>query len=256
VTLEPAPVDHGIVFLREDLPPDAVRIGVGPTSIREDALTRQTTLGNGLAASRVATVEHLLSTCQGLGVDNLLVRLDGPEVPLLDGSALPWVELLGETGLAEQDGERRFFAPTEPVTWSEKEIEITLLPDTELRVTYFADYGSDVVGVQSFHFGPDEDYAKEVAPARTFVFVHEIEALRRANLIKGGSLENALVITDEGYMNGPLRFDNEIARHKALDLLGDLRLLGSPLRGHVLANRSGHRAHALFVQYLASRLRA
>jgi UDP-3-O-[3-hydroxymyristoyl] N-acetylglucosamine deacetylase len=219
------------------------------------AMQRQTSLC-GPAGARVATIEHLLSACAGLGITNMLVELDGPEVPLLDGSARPFVELIGKAGVCQQpNAQVREFVIEQPVTFREGEVEIVALPDESTRFTYFADFLSPV-GAQAFHYDLTADYANEVAPARTFVFEQEIEMLRKANLIRGGSLENALVITSTGYMNGPLRFDNEIARHKLLDLLGDVTLLGARIRGHVMAARSGHRTHLSFVKMLAERAQA
>jgi UDP-3-O-[3-hydroxymyristoyl] N-acetylglucosamine deacetylase len=183
------------------------------------------------------------------------VEINAPECPMLDGSAQPFVDAFTKAGFTKQSAPVQTASFAEPITYVEDHAEISYVPSDDFRVTFFADFGDSIVGNQVYHYVAETtDYAAEIAPARTFVFKKEIEALKKANLIKGGSLENALVITAQGYMNGPLRFSTEIVRHKLLDLLGDLMLLGKPLRGHVLANKSGHRSHVAFVQQLRERM--
>ena len=263
MTLCPAPEGSGIRFLREDLGPDAVIEAVA------DYVTttqRGTTLEKG--EIRVSTAEHLLSAFSGMGVDNALVRLDSLEVPILDGSALPYVRAIAADGLQEQDAPRTYYSVKEEVTVEDPASgsRITISPAEDFSVDLTIDFNSHVLGVQEIHYDGAVDYASEVAPCRTFVFFHELEFLFNNNLIKGGDLENALVIVEkpvsedalsrmaalfnvekvgvlpDGYLdNVRLHFPNECARHKLLDLIGDFSLIGTRIRGRVTARKSGHR---------------
>lgn len=261
--LSPAPVNHGIRFLRQDLGDNPVIEAV------VDYVTytqRGTTLENGEV--RISTLEHLMAAFYGLGVDNALVTIDNFEVPILDGSALPYVRAIAPDGLEEQDAERQYLVVRKPIHYKDDKTgsEITVLPAEEFSVDLTIDFNSHVLGVQKFHYDNSVDFATEIAPCRTFVFFHELEFLFKNNLIKGGDLENALVIVEhpvpeedlarmaalfnvdkvdrlpEGYLdNVRLHFPDECARHKLLDLIGDFSLVGRHIKGHVIADKSGHR---------------
>lgn len=275
--LSPAPVNHGIRFHREDLGPDAIEEAVA------DYVTttqRGTTLEKGQV--RVSTLEHLMSAFYGLGVDNALVTLDSFEVPILDGSAMPYVQAICADGLQEQDEPRRYYYIKEPVHYKDEATgaEISILPAEDFSVDLTIDFNSHVLGVQTFHVDETVDYAKEIAPCRTFVFFHELEFLFKNNLIKGGDLENALVIVEhpvpdedlarmaalfnvekvdrlpDGYLdNVRLHFPNECARHKMLDLLGDFSLIGCRIKGHVVADRSGHKINTAVARIVREKMK-
>jgi UDP-3-O-[3-hydroxymyristoyl] N-acetylglucosamine deacetylase len=202
---------------------------------------------------RVDTPEHLLATLVALGVDNLRMELNGPEVPILDGSALPFVEALREVGLVEQEVPRRYLTVSRSLQVGEDGKRIEIHPCPELRVTYAIDFEHRHLGYQELTcsvFRPME-FALKLAPARTFVLEREVEALRRAGLARGGSLDNAVVVGDQGLLGGEaLRFPDEFVRHKMLDLLGDLALLELPLRAHVVAYRAGHELHGRLIRRL------
>jgi UDP-3-O-[3-hydroxymyristoyl] N-acetylglucosamine deacetylase/3-hydroxyacyl-[acyl-carrier-protein] dehydratase len=274
VTFKPAPVDHGIVFVRTDLP--------GSPEIPADIdhvidITRGTTLKKGEA--KVYTVEHVLATLAGLELDNLRVELDSSEPPVGDGSASPFVEAILKAGIQQQDSPKNYLEIDTPLFYSEgnRGIDLVVVPSDDLRITFMVDYRNPALGTQYTSLvSLEKEFVEEFAPARTFCFFHELEQLYREGLAKGGSIHNALVICDEnncearieelkqmygvkedifigktGILNDvPLRFPNEPCRHKALDLLGDLYLLGVPLKGHVLAARSGHAANVALVRKL------
>jgi len=248
----PAPAGFGIQFRRRDIP-DAPCIPATRAMVVEAELTRRTTLSNGHAT--VHTVEHLLSAAYALGVDNLLVELDAPEPPFLDGSALPYAEALGDVGMTEQDATISVLTVSSPTTYVLPEAEFSVLPSSELRVTFFFTSDEPLLRNQcaTFVVTPD-DYLREIAPARTFAFFHEIEALRAAGLIRGGSLASAVVIGRKSILNESLRFPDEPVRHKILDFIGDLALVGTPLTGHFLVWRGGHRVNAMFVEFLRKEL--
>lgn len=251
LTFRPAAVNAGVVFERTDLP-GRPRIPVTPASaVYDPASGRRTILrGNG---GEVHTVEHVLAAVAGLSIDNLTIEIDGQEAAEPpDGSALPIANALMEAGVVEQEAERKYLRIPGPVVLNSDGVEMIGLPHEGLRISFTIEYDSPAVGTQhaSFDISP-EIFLKEIAPARTFVMHKDVEALRAAGLIRGGSLENAIVITDSGIMNEkPLRFRDEFVRHKVLDLLGDLFLLGRPLLGHVIARRSGHATNVEFVKRL------
>ncbi len=251
VTFHPDEINSGISFLRTDLPGTA-RIPVGPQAARYDpARGRRTILSNGQV--EVHTVEHILAAVHGLSIDNLRIEIDGEEAPEPeDGSAIPIVETLKSGGLREQDAPRRYLRLDGPVSFNERDVQLLAVPHDGLRITYTIDYPNRVVGTQSASFELDPDtFEREIAPARTFVLMRDVEGLRRAGMIKGGSISNAVVVEDEGILNNePLRFPNEFVRHKILDLLGDLCCVGAPLRAHIVAFRSGHESHVKFVRKL------
>ncbi len=246
VTLHPAESGRGIVFFRTDV--GAVIPAVAEETARFD---HATTLGR--PGREVGTVEHLLSAFVGIGIHDLLVEVDGPELPILDGSAAPWLGALREGGLTRLHDAPPPFTPAASASVTApggKRIEIR--PARDLRVTYTIDFPHPAIGRQSITVVvTPESYARHIAPARTFGFLAEYEALKAHGLARGASLGNCIVVGDDGVEGGDLRFADEFVRHKALDLLGDLALVGRPVLGHIVANRAGHALHAV----LARRLR-
>lgn len=238
--LLPAAPGAGIVFVRTDL--GGVEIPAtlefaGPsfyaTVIQRDGVT-------------VSTIEHLMAAAYAMLIDDMRVELDGSEVPVLDGSSKPFVDLLAEAATVEQDQVREYMNLIRPVVVTHDEKRIAAYPSREFRVTYAIDFDHPQLGYQELStalWGGDH-FAEKLAPARTFTFEAEVRKLRENGLALGGSLENAVVIGDEGILNPGLRFDDEFVRHKMLDLTGDLSLLGRPLRAHVVAYRAGHDMHA------------
>lgn len=260
--LKPAPENTGIVFHRTDLGPDAT---IRPLAEFISSTSRNTTLTNGDVT--VATIEHLMSALTGMGVDNVIIELDKMEAPILDGSAKPYVDDILKGGLTEQEAERKYIT-------LDKEIEVRddksgawvkVAPSEEASYDATIDFNSHVLGVQEAHWDPSMDYATEIAPCRTFVFLHEIAYLFQNNMIKGGDVDNAIVIVeqkipdemfqqlktifnhpdlkvkDDGYLNNlDLHFPNECGRHKLLDLIGDMRLCGGFLKAKVTSFKPGH----------------
>lgn len=246
--LRPAPPERGVTFARVDLD-GTPTISAGLDQVV--ATSRGVVLG---ATARVATVEHLLSAASGLGIDNLLVELDSEELPCGDGSARLFVDALEEAGVVEQDVVRRPIALDGPV-WATAAGSIIMAgPAPRLRVTYLATADGTSLPAQlaEFQEGRD-DYATSIAPARTWGLAADAEALRARGLARGASLASALVLGPDGFLNAP-RFPDELARHKILDALGDLSLLGRPLRAHVVAVRAGHGLHLTLAREIAARL--
>ncbi len=245
-TLHPAESGRGIVFFRTDVG------AVIPATAEETArFDHATTLGR--PGREVGTVEHLLSALAGSGIHDLLVEVDGPELPILDGSAAPWLGALREGGRTVLRDAPAPFTPASSVSVTApggKRIEIR--PARDLRVTYTIDFPHAAIGRQSITVVvTPESYARHIAPARTFGFLAEYETLKAHGLARGASLENCIVVGAERVEGGALRFPDEFVRHKALDVIGDLALVGRPVRGHIVANRAGHALHAA----LARRLR-
>lgn len=263
MVLEPAPAGHGIKFRRTDLGDDAV---IDALVDYVTTTARGTTLEKGDV--KISTLEHLMATFNGLGVDNALVSIDAQEVPILDGSAKPYVDAICKDGLVEQDAPRKYVEFKEKIVYKDEKSgsEIVIMPDDHFSVDLMIDFNSKVLGNQYSRLDETTDFAKDIAPCRTFVFFHELEPLFRNNLIKGGDLDNAIVIVErpvpqeeldrlagvfntsslerapEGYLNHlELRFQNECARHKLLDLMGDFSLVGAPIKAKVIAYKSGHR---------------
>lgn len=242
----PAPPDHGLVFVRLDHPETPIPARLESASTFDYA----TTLTAG--AVSIGTVEHVLSAALGEGLDNCRIEIEGPEVPILDGSSLPFVRLFHAAGFRRQ---RASLAPLRvqvPVEVARGNRSVSILPDGPgLTVTYEIDFPHPVIGRQklTIEISPEE-YAKQIAPARTFGFQQEVRALRARGLARGGSLQNAVVLTEDGIASGPLRFRDEFVRHKVLDLLGDVALLGRPLEGHIHARRAGHALHIEFARAL------
>lgn len=246
VRVLPASVGQGRCFVRVDLP-DRPTIPA-----RVDAVA-QTTLSTELAdgTATVRTVEHLLAALAAMGVDNACIELDSPEVPLLDGSAKEWATAIAAAGVVAQSVPRSTWAVQEPVWMREGDAFVAALPASETRFTYGIDFDLPAIGNQWHSWSLNESFLVEVAPARTFGLLHQIEYLRNQGLIKGGSLENALVCGADGWVNPPLRYANEPARHKLLDLVGDLSLLGSFPTGHFLAYKASHHLHTKLARSLA-----
>ena len=282
VTVCPAPPDFGIAFRRTD----RFNIVTQPALATHVSETvRGTTIGTGRHS--IATIEHLMSALHGCQLDNVLVELDGGEVPILDGSARPWLLQITRVGIRQQDAERHTYAFTEPLhfeyepTGSVYDVE----PADTFAVDCVIDFANSVIGRQSAHIDDLTQYAAGIAPCRTFVFLHEIEPLLHLNLIKGGSLDNALVYVNKELGHCQLRrlgrafhkdpsqfrvhdgvlnttdpyYSNEPARHKLLDFIGDVRLVGMPLQGHFSIYKPGHKANTAFskflIDYIHQRLR-
>lgn len=272
MTFMPAPLNHGYKFQRTDLEGQPI-VDADVDNVVD--LSRGTTIEQD--GARVNTVEHTLAALVGLQIDNVLIQLDGPEPPIMDGSSIKFVEALMEVGLEEQEGLRNFFEVPEGVFHreSDRKVEIAALPLSDYRVTVMVDYNSPVLGSQHAYLNDISLFASEIASSRTFCFLHEVEELRKANLIKGGNFSNAIVVVDqviteselaelaelfdlpsvevkeEGILNNvELRYSNEPARHKLLDVIGDLALVGRPLKAQILAARPGHAANIAFARKL------
>jgi UDP-3-O-[3-hydroxymyristoyl] N-acetylglucosamine deacetylase len=247
VQVLPAEVGQGRYFVRTDLPESSLI----PAHIAQLHQTRLSTeLAQGSATVR--TVEHLLAALSGMGVDNARIEIDGAEVPLLDGSAKDWVSAIAQVGIVPQLGDRPLYALHEPLWVHQADAFVAALPAPQLRFSYGIDFELAAIGQQWHTWLPEqESFETAIAPARTFGLAHEIDHLRSLGLIKGGSLENALVCSSEGWLNPPLRFSNEPVRHKLLDLIGDLSLLGSFPCAHILAYKASHQLHTQLAQRLA-----
>ena len=247
LTLKPASADFGIVFRRVDMA-GAPEVKVCPENWA-DILPRCTSLRSG--DTTVSSIEHILSALGGFGVDNVVVELDAPEPPGLDGSAGPYVESIQAVGLVPQDAQRNFIEVTEPFALSAGDRQLILLPADALEVTFAYAHPQTDSQVLTFKITP-ESYTRDIAPARSFCFEDEIEALQALGIGKGASYENVLVIDGKGEPSTPLRFEDEFVRHKILDLIGDLYLAGRLPKAHVIAMRTGHTFHAEFVKALAA----
>lgn len=272
MTFKPAPINHGFKFQRIDLESAPI---IGADVAKVVSTNRGTTIRSGDA--QVNTVEHALSALVGSSIDNVLIEIDGPETPIMDGSAKAFVEILEKAGLEEQDADRDYLEIIEPISFTDEVTgtELLALPSEEFEVTTMIDFNSPVLGQQYAALEDIKDYPKEIAPCRTFVFLHELEQLLNDNLIKGGDLDNAIVIVDrlmsqeeldalakrlgrpsvkiekEGILNTlDLRFQNEVARHKLLDVIGDLALVGKPIKGKIVAKKPGHTANVEFAKVL------
>jgi UDP-3-O-[3-hydroxymyristoyl] N-acetylglucosamine deacetylase len=245
--IKPAPADTGIIFVRKDLP------GSRPI-VAEYNNVSDTTLATSLGTNgvTVATVEHLLSAFCGMGVDNAIVELDSFEVPIMDGSALPFVNMLKEVGTHLQGKTKKLLVVKKPVSVREKDGNAVLLPASEFKISYGIDFKHGAIGKQSYNMTfSDEKYEKEICAARTFGFLNEVEYLQAKGLALGGSLKNAIVLDDRKIINKEgLRFPDEFVKHKILDAIGDLFLLGMPIIGHFVAYKSGHRLNNLLLKEL------
>ena len=275
VNLLPSDVNTGIVFVRTDLENFEI-----PALARFVQRTnRQTIIQKGEAS--VGTIEHLMASLYALGIDNVRVELNGSEIPILDGSAAPLVDLLNEAGIEQQSEEKNYYVLEEPFTFTDEDgSEIMALPSENFEVSALIDYGSSVLGPQHAHLDSMTNFRDEIASARTFSFLRELEPLLDAGLIKGGDLNNAIVyvdqdiapstldklkkafgrddidVTNRGTLNNiELRFSNEAARHKLLDVIGDIALLGRPLKARLIATKPGHGVNAEFTKALATKIK-
>lgn len=248
VTIEPAPPGEGLVFVREDAGGMAIP---ALQQYRAPMIHASRLVRDGYT---VDTPEHLLAALLAVGVDNARLRLTSDEVPVLDGSAMPFAYALLDAGTERQDALRPEIVVTRPIAIGDEERRLEIHPGEDLRVTAAIDFEHRHLGYQSLTVRLDghEDFLRKLAPARTFVLRHDVEKLWKAGLAKGGSLDNAILVDDEGVQGAPLRFPDEFVRHKLLDLVGDLALLGCGLRGRILAWRSGHELHGRFVDALIS----
>ena len=241
--LKPAPADHGIRFKRLDL--DGLEIPA--TAARVTGIQYATGLAQDAAS--VGTVEHLLAALVSLGIDNARVELDHAEVPIMDGSAASFVYLVHEAGVRPLKVARRSLKVVRPISLSRSDKRIALYPSDHFKVTYSISFDHPLLRYQSrTQCMTGEAFIEEIAPARTFGFLKEVEQLRRKGLALGGSLDNAIVLGETGVLNSSLRFEDEFVRHKILDVIGDLALVGYPIIGHLVVHRGGHALHALFAQ--------
>lgn len=276
VTFIPAEENHGYVFQRVDLD--------GQPTVKADAdLVVDTSRGTTLEqnGARIYTTEHLLAALYGLEIDNALIQIDGPEVPILDGSSHYFVNILKEAGIVDQEAEKDYFVITDNLTYedTERQTEMLAVPQDEFRLTVMVDYNSKFLGTQHSHMYHLGEFESEISKCRTFVFLREVEYLAKNNLIKGGDLDNAIVLVDNvmpqekldaladllnkpkievkgiGVLNNvDLHFQNEPARHKLLDIVGDLALVGRPIKGHILAARPGHKSNVDFAKLIKAEI--
>lgn len=242
VTFKPAPENSGITFFRVDIkdsPPIPAHIDYVVD------VSRGTTIGIGEA--KVHTVEHALAAMVGLGIDNLNIELDAEEIPNGDGSSLPVMSTLQKAGIVEQDAEKQYITVDRPIYYRQGDVTLSILPSDEMRVSMTIAYDHVAIGTQYASYTiTEETFAREIAPARTFCFLREVKMLQEKGLIRGGSLESAVVIGDDTILNDELRFPDEFVRHKILDLIGDMYLLGRPVKGHVVGVKGGHEKNVLF----------
>lgn len=271
MTLKPATPGYGIKFQRVDLPEQPV-VKADVDYVVDTA--RSTTLEHN--GARVSTIEHIMAALVGTGVDNVHIEIDGPEIPIMDGSSYPFIQKIEEAGIAEQDAKKIWYSIDTNINYYDdsKNVEMVALPAVDYRITCLIDFNSPVLGTQHANLNSLQDFKQEVAPCRTFVFLHELEYLISNNLIKGGDINNAIVIVDkpvsdeqlgslakvfkrenisvaqrEGILNNiQLHFPNEPARHKLLDIVGDLALVGVPIKAHIIANRPGHASNVEFAR--------
>ncbi len=250
VEIGPAPVDSGICFIRKDIAPD--RIIPAKSKYVVDGRFASTI---GIGEVTVSTVEHLMAALWAAGVDNAYIEIDGPEVPAMDGSAAPFLSLLRKAGTVAQEKNFRYLKIVEAFGVEEGDKSIMVRPSDSLRVNFKIDFPHPLISTQEYRKKISrKTFSKEIANARTFGFLKEVEELRRNGLALGGSLENAVVIGDKAILNEDgLRFPDEFVRHKVLDLLGDLYLLGLPIMGEINAVKSGHALHHRFVEELIAR---
>ncbi len=244
--LRPAPENTGYIFVRTDLDNFEIPASVEYISHCSYATTL---MRRGVVLS---TCEHLLSALRGSGVDNCFVELDNIEIPILDGSSENWVELIEKAGVKELEARQRTLKVLRKVKFEEDGRMMAIEPSDKFEIDCLIDFPHPFIKRQKFHFVMNNgSYGKLIASARTFGFIHEIEMLRNANLAQGGSLENAIVLTSDGMLNEtPLRYDDEFVRHKILDIIGDVALIGMPVHGKITAERSGHAIHAALMSKL------
>ena len=243
LSLAPAPVGYGIRFRRVDQGGIEIPAHVSSLGSRQQL---QTTLVNGAAS--VETVEHLLSALRGLGIDNARIDLNHPEVPIMDGSSAPWVYLIQDAGIKVQQAPRKTLQVLQQMSHQQGDKRIALYPFDGFKISYSITFDHPVVRNQQKTIEMNEAFfVDEIAPARTFGFLKEVEMLRQKGLALGGSLENAIVLGETGVLN-PLRFEDEFVRHKILDVIGDLSLMGHAIQGHLVVHRGGHALHTAFAE--------
>jgi UDP-3-O-[3-hydroxymyristoyl] N-acetylglucosamine deacetylase len=241
LSLKPAPQDFGIRFRRTDL--GGLEIPAAASHVGGIQYATGLTRGEGT----VETVEHLLAALVSSGIDNVAVELNTPEIPIMDGSAAPFIYLLQEAGVRRLAAPRRYLKVLRPITLSRGDKRIALYPSDHFKVTYTISFDHPLLRHQARTLRiTEESFVEEIAPARTFCFLKEVEMLRQNGLALGGSLDNAIVIGETGVLNSALRFEDEFVRHKILDVIGDLTLVGYPIIGHVVAHRGGHALHTAF----------
>jgi UDP-3-O-[3-hydroxymyristoyl] N-acetylglucosamine deacetylase / 3-hydroxyacyl-[acyl-carrier-protein] dehydratase len=278
ITFKPAEINTGFVFKRIDMP--------GEPTIPADAFwatdtERGTTLAFGDA--KVSTVEHALAAIVGLGIHNIIIELDSQEVPIMDGSSIPFINAIKESGIQKQKAYAEYFSLNKSITYhdEEKNVEMIALPYDGFKITCMIDFNSKILGQQHATMNTILDFEQEIAAARTFCFFRELKYLATHNLIKGGDLSNAVVVVDnevseaeldelaqllnkpkitvhaEGVLNtSPMRFTNEPARHKLLDIVGDLALVGKPIKAHIIASRPGHKTNVEFARMLKKQIKS
>jgi UDP-3-O-[3-hydroxymyristoyl] N-acetylglucosamine deacetylase len=247
VHLKPAPRDTGIIFIRTDKEL-AIKASIG--SVTDTAFS--TTLGyNGI---KIRTVEHILAVLAGLGIDNLTIEVNGPEIPILDGSSMELTSLILKGGIAKQSKKRPYIRITNPVVLTDGHAEIAAFPHNGIHITYRIHFNHYLLGEQNLSLElTEESFAMEIAPARTFGFLKDVEYLKANGFARGGSFDNAIILGESGILNSSgLRFKDEFVRHKILDLIGDLSLSGFPIYGHIIANKSGHTTNMKFLKKLLS----
>jgi UDP-3-O-[3-hydroxymyristoyl] N-acetylglucosamine deacetylase len=241
LSLKPAPADFGIRFRRTDLGDHEV-----PANVQHLAGIQ---LATALSRNEVSveTVEHPLAALVSMSIDNVLIELNSPEVPIMDGSAAPFIYLVQEAGVKQQASPRRYLKIVRPIALSRGDKRIALYPSDHFKVTYSISYDHPLLRHQSRTIRiTEESFIEDIAPARTFTFLKDVEMLRQNGLALGGSLENAIVLGETGVLNNALRFEDEFVRHKILDAVGDLALVGHPVIGHLVAHRAGHALHTEF----------
>ena len=247
VHLKPAPRDTGIIFIRTDKEL-AIKASIG--AVTDTAFS--TTLGyNGI---KIRTVEHILAVLAGLGIDNLTIEVNGPEIPILDGSSMELTSLILKGGIAKQSKKRPYIRITNPVVLTDGHAEIAAFPHNGIHITYRIHFNHYLLGEQNLSLElTEESFAMEIAPARTFGFLKDVEYLKANGFARGGSFDNAIILGESGILNSSgLRFKDEFVRHKILDLIGDLSLSGFPIYGHIIANKSGHTTNMKFLKKLLS----
>ncbi len=269
LTFKPAPENFGYKFQRIDLPGQPI-VEADVDNVTDT--DRGTTISKN--GAKISTIEHVLAALAGMEIDNILMEIDGPEVPIMDGSSRPFIEILEKAGIQEQKEERHYYYLSENITYEDpkRKTEMLAVPSEDFRLTVMVDYNSDLLGTQHAIIYNIGEFKTEICDSRTFCFLHELEMLLEHNLIKGGDINNAIVVVDKpvsqekldhlakvfnkpkvtaerGFLNNvKLRFQNEPARHKLLDIVGDLALVGAPLKGHILAARPGHVANVEFAR--------
>ena len=249
LVVKPAPPDSGIKFIRKDITHNRV-IKALFDNVVDTHLS--TTIGSN--GTRISTIEHLMAAFFGLGIDNARVEIDGPEVPIMDGSAAPFIFLLKSAGIKEQRKPKNFIVLKKPLKIQDGDKSISIRPSKELKVSYTIDFQHPMLKNQKYelHFS-GKDFITEISRARTFGFLSDVQALRDAGLAMGGSLDNAIIIDDFRILNEDgLRYKDEFVRHKILDFLGDIAILGSPIIGHFIVERSGHSLNQAMLQKLVA----